>query len=329
MARGRTLTEQERGKILTFKEMGLSHRAIARKIGRSPRVIRNFLVDPKQYASKKKRGSCGRISSRDKRRLLYLASNQITSASKLQRSMDLKISIRRVQQLLHDASHLRYRRMRKVPSLTDHHIKDRIHWVRDHMSWTSEWKTVIFSDEKKFNLDGPDGLMYCWHDLRKKKPEYPRRSFGGGSVMVWGAIYAGGKSELAVLEGKQNAVSYIQTLGGFLLPILSTNSQTSMIFQQDNAAIHTAHLTKMWLLLKNIKTMDWPAHSPDLNPIENLWGLLARRVYADGRIFQTTSELKSTILEEWHNFSIDIIHSLIQSMPNRCISVLNKKGHCI
>ena len=134
-----------------------------------------------------------------------------------------------------------------------------------------------------------------------------------------GTIYAGGKSKLAVLEGKQNAVSYIETLGGFLLPILLTNSLTSMIFQQDNAAIHTAHFTKMWLLLKNIKTMDWPAHSPDLNPIENLWGLLARRVYADGRIFQTTSELKSTILEEWHNFSIDIIHSLIQSMPNRCI----------
>ena len=155
---GRTLTEQERGKILTFKEMGLSHRAIARKIGRSPRVIRNFLVDPKQYASKKKRGSCGRISSRDERRLLYLASNQITSASKLQRSMDLKISIRRVQQLLHDASHLRYRRMRKVP----------------------RWPITISKTEFT-------GSEIIWVGLRNGRPSYSvmRKNSISTVLMVW------------------------------------------------------------------------------------------------------------------------------------------------
>jgi len=43
---------------------------------------------------------------------------------------------------------------------------------------------VIFSDEKKFNLDGPDGCDSYWHDLRKEHLVKPRRNFGGGSVMV-------------------------------------------------------------------------------------------------------------------------------------------------
>lgn len=323
------LTELERGKILAFNEMGLAFRAIARRMGRSSKVIRNFLADPNRYMLKKRRGIRKKISHRDRRRLVYHASHQIISASKLQRSMELKISVRRVQQLLHDAPNLRYGRMRKVPWMTESHVKERIQWAKDHMMWTSEWKMVIFSDEKKFNLDGPDGLMCCWHDVRRKKYEYRRRSFGGGSVMVWGAIHAGGKSRLAVLEGKQNAESYIRTLGSFLLPMLPTDCPNSMIFQQDNAAVHTAHLTKMWLLYTNINIMDWPAHSPDLNPIENVWGLLARRVYADGRTFETTSQLKSTILTEWNNLGADVIQSLIQSMPGRCKSVLDNKGHCI
>jgi len=48
-----------------------------------------------------------------------------------------------------------------------------------------ERDTVIFSDEKKFNLDEPNGLQYYWHDLRKEKETYFSRQSGGGSVMIW------------------------------------------------------------------------------------------------------------------------------------------------
>lgn len=147
--------------------------------------------------------------------------------------------------------------------------------------------------------------------------------------MVWGAIFADGKSRLAILEGKQTADSYITTLNDFLLPTIPENRRGSMIFQHDNAAIHTANLTRMWLLYRNIKTMNWPAHSPDLNPIENVWGLLTRMVYANGRVFNTIHDLRSSILTEWQQFDIETIRNLIIGMPERCLSVLNNKGRCI
>jgi len=55
------------------------------------------------------------------------------------------------------------------------------------------------------------------------------------------------------------------------------------IFQQDNAPIHASKETKTWLDLKKINLLEWPAYSPDLNPIENVWGIMARRVYANGK----------------------------------------------
>ena len=50
------------------------------------------------------------------------------------------------------------------------------------------WARTFFSDEKKWNLDGPDGLKYYWHCLRNDPKVAFSRQNGGGSVMVWGAF---------------------------------------------------------------------------------------------------------------------------------------------
>jgi hypothetical protein len=59
------------------------------------------------------------------------------------------------------------------------------------------------------------------------------------------------------------------------------------ILQQDNAPIHTAKSNMSRFKSRNINVMDWPALSPDLNPFENLWGILAREVYADGKQYNS------------------------------------------
>ncbi|KAG2942035.1 hypothetical protein PC117_g9961 [Phytophthora cactorum] len=72
------------------------------------------------------------------------------------------------------------------PVLTKHHKANRLKWAREKVTWdAAKWSQVVFSGEKKFNLDGPDGLQFYWHDLRFETQIYSRRQSGGGSVMVW------------------------------------------------------------------------------------------------------------------------------------------------
>ncbi|DAZ94377.1 TPA: hypothetical protein N0F65_001111 [Lagenidium giganteum] len=181
----------------------------------------------------------------------------------------------------------------------------------------AQWEQCVFSDEKKFNLDGPDGPQYYWHDLRKS---------GGVSVMVWGAFCSKGQTKLVILDGNQDSEKYIWTLSEHLLPFIDLRYGRECIFQQDGASIHTSGTTKEFLEEQNITVMSWPSKSPDLNPIENIWGILARAVYAHGRQFQTKDDLIATIHACWANISPALITKLLCSMPKRCIDVLKLHG---
>ncbi|CAK9801712.1 Transposable element Tc3 transposase [Anthophora plagiata] len=72
--------------------------------------------------------------------------------------------------------------------------------------------------------------------------------------------------------------------------------------------------------------MPWPSKSPDLNPIENLWGILARKVYTNGKQYSNTMELKNGIKEAWSQIESETLHKLIYSMPKRIFEIIKNKG---
>jgi len=75
--------------------------------------------------------------------------------------------------------------------------------------------------------------------------------------------------------------------------------------------------------------MDCPARSPDLNPIENVWGILVRKVYRNNRQFETVAELKTAIEAAWMEVEPETIKNLIFSMPNRIFQLISKHGNQI
>jgi hypothetical protein len=126
--------------------------------------------------------------------------------------------------------------------------------------WTNEWNCVLFSDEKKFNLDGPDGFASYLHDLRKEEVVFSKRQQGGGSVLVWFAFSLERKSNAAVFaNGSLNAGSYKTLLGQYMVPIYNQINDLydeKAVFQQDNAKPHTAHAVEDWLDARGVTVLN-------------------------------------------------------------------------
>ena len=96
------------------------------------------------------------------------------------------------------------------------------------------------------------------------------------------------------------------------------------VFQQENASCHTSKLSKQFFAEQNVQILDWPANSPDLNPIENIWGILKERVRK--RTPKTKEELQRIALEEWAAIPQNVIRKTIKSFPKRCDQVVTRGG---
>jgi hypothetical protein len=91
---------------------------------------------------------------------------------------------------------------------------------------------------------------------------------------------------------------------------------------------HTSYIIKEWFLAEKVDVMKWPAESPDLNPIENLWDHLDRAIRKEnaGR-FESKETLVKAAQRSWNNITSKHIDKLIFSMPRRCAEVIKNNGY--
>jgi hypothetical protein len=146
--------------------------------------------------------------------------------------------------------------------------------------------------------------------------------------MVWGCVTAKGVGRLCHIDGQMTAAKYTEILNDGLLGTLGNyNIPTKQfIFQQDNDPKHTSRLAKACFSDHTVQVLPWPASSPDLNIIKNLWEYLDCWVHSRDILPWNTEELWLALKEEWESIEQSVIDQLYESLPDRVEAVIAAKG---
>ncbi len=221
-----------------------------------------------------------------------------------------------------------FRKRATKPLLNQRQRQKHLTWaVEKKNSTVAQWSKVLFSDKSKFCILFGNQGPRVWRKsgeaqnpcCLKSSVKFPQ------SVMIWAAMSSAGVGPLCFLKSTVNTAIYQEILEHFMLPSADElYGDADFIFQQDLAPAHTAKGTKSWFSDHGVTVLDWPANSPDLNPIENLWGIVKRKM-RDTRP-NNADELKATVKETWASIPPQQCHKLITSMPRRIEAVIKAKG---
>lgn len=222
------------------------------------------------------------------------------------------------------------RRPVAVPLLTRHHRVARLNFAVEYRDWTyADWSNVLFTDESRFALFSPDGRERVYRRDGERFADCTvseRHSYNGDSVMVWAGISANAHTDLHFFDRNMNADVYVKDIiTSYVVPYAHFIGE-NFLFMQDNARPHIARRVLDFFDEVDINRIDWPANSPDLNPIEHLWDNLGRKVKNHVPAPQSLQELRRVINNEWNAITQDEIERLIRSMPDRMNEVIRAQG---
>ncbi|KAJ6229129.1 transposable element-related [Anaeramoeba flamelloides] len=181
------------------------------------------------------------------------------------------------------------------PKLTEQSKMKRLEFAQYHLEKQTNWKKVVFTDETWFYLESLNGFIW--------------RQWGENDV----------NSE----SYQNNIISRCRVF----TDMDKEYGQWNWLLMQDGAPAHTSNSTKEYLSNKCLVLKNWPPNSPDLNPIENLWGIMGRRISKESP--NTERKLEIIVRKVWKNIEWEVIENLINSMEKRLRLVVHLNGESI
>ncbi|GFU86539.1 transposable element Tc3 transposase [Trichonephila clavipes] len=207
--------------------------------------------------------------------------------------------------------------------LTPEHRQLHLQWYQARSMWNvTGWQKVVFSDESRFVLGTDDNRVRVWRcpGERYNSPHTAQRHTARtAGLMVCGAIAYDSRSTLIVMRGTLTGQRYVDDIlrphvGPFL------NGLPGAISEQDNARTHTAKVAQDFL--RHFQTLPWPTRSPDLSPVEHVWGQLKRQMAS----CHSVHDLELAVQDLWAHLPQDNIRCLINSMPDRVVACIAPEG---
>lgn len=327
MGRSRHCSEEKRTLIKMLINEGKAYKEVQKMIGCSAKMISNAL---KWKAKPERRGRKRKTTIRMDRRIARMVKTQpMISSRMIKDSLKLPVSTVTIRRRLCEAN-LSARSPRKVPLLRKRHVLKRIQFAKEHIGWPKEkWRNILWTDESKIVLFGSKGRRQF---VRRPpntefKPQYTLKTVkhGGASIMIWGCFSYYGVGPIYRIPGIMDQFGYIKILEEVMLPYAEEEMPLKWVFQQDNDPKHTSKRAASWFQTNKIKVMEWPAQSPDLNPIENLWGDIKNAV-SEAKP-RNAEELWNVVKSSWAGIPVHRCQKLVDSMQHRCEAVLKNSGY--
>lgn len=313
-----------------LNEDGYNFSEIGSTLGLTRHAARS-LCNYKNKVQPKKRGPKQKITKSTilsiKRQISNFEKNsEKINSTKIQRTCNLNVSRRTVRRCIGRMG-FKYKRISPQIVLSKKHKIERLDVISQWISDNHNWESTIFSDEKRFSMDGPDD----WRSFVRKPGKLirNRRPCEGGGIMVWLMVQPNGLLAHKIINGKFCAIDYINLLSSMIVPIMKLNFGENFYYQHDNAPVHKARVVTDYMNTNQIKVIPWPAKSPDLNIAEDIWKVMSDFIY-DGKQYYNRADLINAInncVYDINNNRRSIVFNLYATIRRRLCTVLKCNGN--
>ncbi|MBW0582809.1 hypothetical protein O181_122524 [Austropuccinia psidii MF-1] len=254
----------------------------------------------------------------------FITHNQRANLNEISQAIPNNVSNQTISKAIHDLGK-RSCIAPKKPYLCQLDFDQRLIFAQQFGHWNLQsWACIIWTDELSFELGKKADQVRVWQTPQEKyllQNLQVNHRLGRRSLMVWGAFIGSTKGPLVFLDSTQTAETFIQKVYkphlqpfyNYMVNAPYIRTCNCIVMMEDGTPIHTAQISNKWQATNHINKLPWPAHSPDLNPIENVWKVLKTHVTKHHQP-HTMEKLCMAIQKTWDDLSPDFFEKFLIDM---------------